>query len=51
MLVDRGFLELGGPLDFGTLSDDRIEEATATPVGWIFVRGLSSESDRTRRIR
>ena len=50
-LVDRGFLKLGGPLDFGTLSDGRIGEATAASVGWIFVRRLSSESDRTWCIR
>jgi len=51
MLVDRGFLKLGGMLDFGTLRDGRIEEATAAATGWIFVRGLSSESDRTWCIR
>src|ERR1700730_11694762 len=51
MLVDRGFLKLGGTLDFGTLRDGRIGEATAAAAGWIFVRGLSSESDRTWCIR
>jgi len=51
MLVDRGFLKLGGSLDFGTLSDGRIREATAASVGWIFVRRLSSESDGRWYIR
>jgi hypothetical protein len=33
------------------LRDAQIEEATVAPVGWIFVRGLSSGSERARCIR
>ena len=48
-LVDKGFLQVRCPFDFGMLRDGQIEEATAAAVGWIFVRGLSSGSGDPRR--
>jgi hypothetical protein len=48
--VDRGFLGVGGLLDFGMLRDGQIGEAAAASVGWIFIRRIASASDGARRV-
>src|SRR5271163_4723398 len=49
--MDMGFCVLGAALKFGIMSEVGIRQETASSVGRVFVRGLSSLRERSWRIR